>query len=313
MELYKLFTNICRKSLDNLTGMEYNMYVDYCIFSEVIFMRKLLAIALACILMVATLASCAAGLGDPDAINNYTPEVKTITTDKGVFTFEEADGETAILVGYNGKATKDDHVVIPSTFNDRTVTVIGEKAFYSLAAIVEVTIPDTIVEIDKYAFARCTELTAINLPAGLLEIDDYAFAECDKLASVNLGSSITTIGEKAFWGCTALTNITLPATLAEIQDAAFWGCTALTAVEFPASVKTIGTLAYYNCTGIESIKFNKDDITIGEYAFVTEGSTLKDKIDVSNLAEGSKVLEYVNNIAEPAEETEAPETEAPEA
>jgi hypothetical protein len=46
---------------------------------------------------------------------------------------------------------------------------------------------------------------------------------------------------------------------------------------------------------------------------VTEGSTLKDKIDVSNLAEGSKVLEYVNNIAEPAPETEAPETEAPEA
>ena len=273
-------------------------------------MKKYLAIAMAALLLACSLTSCITGQG---SIDDYTPEVDYLVTEQGTFYFEEAEGETAILVKYNGKATKDDHVVIPSTFNDRTVTVIGEKAFYSLAAIVEVTIPDTIVEIDKYAFARCTELTAINLPAGLLEIDDYAFAECDKLASVNLGSSITTIGEKAFWGCTALTNVALPATLTEIQDAAFWGCTALTAVEFPASVKTIGTLAYYNCTGIESIKFNKDDITIGEYAFVTEGSTLKDKIDVSNLAEGSKVLEYVNNIAEPAEETEAPETEAPEA
>jgi hypothetical protein len=84
-------------------------------------------------------------------------------------------------------------------------------------------------------------------------------------------------------------------------------------VEFPASVKKIGTLAYYNCTGIESIKFGSDDIKIGEFAFVTEGSTLKDKIDVSNLAEGSKVLEYVKDIAEPTPETEAPETEAPEA
>ena len=274
-------------------------------------MKKYLAMALAALLLVASLASCIAG--DPDGIDDYTPEVDYLVTEQGTFYFEEAEGETAILVDYNGKATKDDHVVIPATFNDRTVTVIGEEAFYHLASVVEVTIPDTVVKIDKYAFARCTELTAINLPAGLLEISDYAFTECDKLASVNLGSSLISIGEKAFWGCTALNSIPLPATLQTIDDAAFWGCAALTAVEFPASVKEIGTLAYYDCKGIESIKFNKDDITIGEYAFVTDGSTLKDKIDVSNLAEGSKVLEYVNNIAEPAEETEAPETEAPEA
>ena len=274
-------------------------------------MKKYLAIVLAALLLVASLSSCIGA--DPDGIDDYTPEVDYLVTEQGKFIFEEAEGETAILVEYIGNATEDDHVVIPATFNDRTVTVIGEKAFYSLAAIVEVTIPDTIVKIDKYAFARCTELTAINLPAGLLEIDDYAFTECDKLASVNLGSSLLTIGEKAFWGCTALSSIPLPATLQTIDDAAFWGCAALTAVEFPASVKEIGTLAYYDCKGIESIKFNKDDITIGEFAFVTDGSTLKDKIDVSNLAEGSKVLEYVNNIAEPAEETEAPETEAPEA
>ena len=110
---------------------------------------------------------------------------------------------------------------------------------------------------------------------------------------------------------TALTNIPLPSTLETIDDAAFYGCTALTAVEFPASMKKIGTLAYYDCTGIQSIKFGSDNFQIGDYAFVTDGSTLKDKIDMSNLAEGSKVREYVNNIAEPTA-TEAPETEAAE-
>lgn len=269
-------------------------------------MKKYLAIALAAMLLLGSLASCAKA--NPDAIDEYAPEVDYLVTEQGTFYFEEAEGETAILVDYNGKATKDDHVVIPATFNDRTVTVIGEKAFYSLASVVEVTIPDTVIMIDAYAFARCTELTAINLPAGTLEISEYAFAECDKLTSVNLGNSLTTIGEKAFWGCTALSDVTLPDTLATIGDAAFWGCQSLTAVEFPASVEKIGRLAYYECTGIESIKFNKDDIRIGDYAFVLDGSTLKDKIDVSNLTEGSKVLEYVNAIAEPAAETEAPET-----
>lgn len=271
-------------------------------------MKKLLALALASMLLLCSLASCISS--NPDAIDNYTPEVDYLVTDQGTFYFKEAEGETAILVNYNGKATSDDHVVIPAMWGDRTVTVIGDSAFYSLASVVEVTIPDTVVKIDKYAFARCTELTAINLPAGTLEIDDYAFAECDKLATVNLGNALTAIGDKAFWGCTSLADIDLPATLAEIGDAAFWGCSALTAVEFPASVKEIGTLAYYDCAGIESIKFGSDDIKIGEFAFVTEGSTLKDKIDVSNLAEGSKVLEYVSNIADPTPEDE---TEAPEA
>ena len=264
-------------------------------------MKKYLALALAALMLAFSLASCVANQG---SIDDYTPEVDYLVTEQGTFYFKEAEGETAILVKYNGKATKDDHVIIPSTFNGRTVTVIGEKAFYSLAAIVEVTIPDTIVKIDKYAFARCTELTAINLPAGLLEIDDYAFAECDKLATANLGSSITEIGEKVFWGCTSLSEVTLPATLETIGDAAFWGCTALTTVEFPASLKNIGRLAYYNCTGIQSIKFAGDNVTIGEYAFVTESSTLKDKIDVSNLAEDSKVLAYVTDMADPTE-TEA--------
>ena len=272
-------------------------------------MKKYLAIALAALLLACSLASCVNSQG---SIDDYTPEVDYLVTEQGTFYFEEAEGETAILVKYNGKATKDDHVVIPATFNGRNVAVIGEQAFYSLAAIVEVTIPETVVKIDKYAFARCTELTAINLPAGLLEISDYAFAECDKLASVQFGSSLKTIGEKAFWGCTALADATLPATVEVIDAAAFWGCTALTSVEFPATMKRIGTLAYYNCTGIQSIKFASDTVTIEDHAFATKDDNLADKIDVSNLSEGSKVLEYVKALGG-AVETTAPEAETPEA
>ena len=269
-------------------------------------MKKYLAIALAALLLVGSLASCVQA--NPDAIDNYTPEVDYIVTEQGTFYFEEAEGETAILVNYNGKATRDDHVVIPATFNDRAVTVIGEKAFYSLASVVEVTIPDTVVKIDKYAFARCTELTAINLPEGLLEISDMAFAECDKLETVNLGKSLVTIGEMAFANCTALKNIALPATLKTIDEGAFWSCTALTSLEFPASLENIGTLAYYNCTGIaedNSIKFNSGKTAIGDYAFVTEDGNNVDKIDLTGLKD-TAVFEYVHSILDVEEaETEA--------
>mgnify|MGYP003299144204 CR=1 FL=1 len=64
-------------------------------------MKKYLAIALAALLLVGSLASCIGG--NPDGIDDYTPEVDYLVTEQGTFYFEEAEGETAILVDYNGK------------------------------------------------------------------------------------------------------------------------------------------------------------------------------------------------------------------
>lgn len=271
-------------------------------------MRKLLSLALACILLVASLASCAAGLGDPDAINNYTPEVKTITTDKGVFTFEEADGETAILVGYNGKATKDDHVEIPEKFNGRNVVAIGDNVFYNLAAVVEVKIPATVTSVGKFAFANCTELTAITLPAGLLSIGEGAFHGCTKLESVNVGTALETIESFAFMNCPVLKDFALPATLTSIGDFAFAYAKTLTAFAAPAALKEIGTLAFYNCTGLTSIKLSDALETIGDYAFVTEKTTMKAIIDTTSYSADSKAAQYVAAMADTVVEDETAES-----
>ena len=263
-------------------------------------MKKYLALALAVVLLAVGLTSCATGLGDQSAIDNYAPDVDYLITDDGTFYFKEIEGGAAALVNYIGKATKEDRVTVPAAFNDRVVTEIGAEAFYNITALVEVTLPDTIVKIDKYAFAGCSELTAINLPDGALTVEEYAFANCTKLATVDLGESLVSIGNRAFWSCTALAAIDLPDTLTTIGEGAFWKCTGLTALEIPTSVKAIGNLAYYDCTGLESIKLHDGIETLGEFIFVTDGSTLKDKIDLSNLTEDSKVRKYVDAMADPA-------------
>ena len=280
-------------------------------------MRKFLALALACMLLVATLASCAAGLGDPDAINDYTPEVKTITTDKGVFTFEEAAGDTAILVGYNGRATKDDHVEIPAEFNGRPVVGIGDAVFYNLAAVVEVKIPETVTSIGNFAFANCTELESISLPAGTLSIGNNAFQGCTKLASIDLGDALVSIGDFAFSYCSVLVDIALPATLESIGLYAFAYDVALTEFVAPEALKEIGNLAYYNCTGLTSIKLSDTIETFGEFVFVTEKTTMKAIIDTTSYSEGSKAAEYVaamaDTVIEETEANEAKEANEPEA
>ena len=265
-------------------------------------MKKYLAMALAALLLVCSMASCTTGLGG--SIDEYAPEVDYLITDTGTFYFEEGDGETAILVKYVGKATSDDRVVIPATFGDRTVTAIGDEAFYNLAAIVEVTIPDTILDIGEYAFARCTELTEIKLPENVLTIGEGAFIECDALEKVTLNTYLEEIGDKAFNGCTALKDITLPENLLSIGDGAFAFCTSLPSLVVPASVREIGELAYTDCTGIERIEFKSDTVKINAHAFEhADGTNLKDKFVVDGLGAESAVLTYINGLAD------APETE----
>ncbi|MCQ2429408.1 MAG: leucine-rich repeat domain-containing protein [Clostridia bacterium] len=269
-------------------------------------MRKIrvLSAVLAAVLMTCLLASCTANIGDPDAINDYVPEVMTVTTDNGVFTFANGEGDTAILVKYSGKATTDDHVVIPEKFNDRKVVAIGDSAFYHLASIVEVKIPETVESIGAFAFAECTELPSITLPDAVETIGKCAFEGCTKLTEVKFPASLQTIGDFAFANCTALPSVTLPASLTTIGKAAFEYDTALTAIEIPASVTTIGPLCFYDCTGIESIKLTDNITEIGPFCFVTEKSTLKDKIDLTGLDPEGYVAKYVAAIAEPTPETE---------
>ena len=281
-------------------------------------MKKIWALALAAIMLACALASCATGGDTTEAMKDYDQTKDYVIDDKGnTFYFEEAEGESAVLVKYVGKATTGDKVVIPDKFGDRTVTKIGDDAFYNLTAIAEVTIPDTVIAIGAHAFAGCTGLTVVNLPAGVEVIGEAAFWGCTSLTTLNDAdhplTALTTIAKNAFRGCSALAVINggnLPETLETIGDAAFWGCASLTSVEFPESVKSIGALAYYDCTGLTYIKlhngFEKD--SIGQFAFTTETSTLKDKIDLAGIT-NEYVLAYVAAIAEPTEDDTLPEVD----
>jgi hypothetical protein len=243
------------------------MYIDYCNLRRYPFMKKYLAIALAALLLVGSLTSCIST--NPDAIDDYTPEVDYLVTEQGTFYFEEAEGETAILVKYNGKATKDDHVKIPATWGDRTVTVIGKGAFSGKTAIVGVDIPATVTKIDYQAFAGCTGLKEVVLPDGLLEIGKEAFANCSSLASVTFGKSLETVDAYAFWKCGALTTLSFPSTLKTIGDGAFWMCSGLNTVTFPASMDKIGELAFYHCYKLQDVVL-PEGAEMGDYIFAVD-------------------------------------------
>lgn len=91
--------------------------------------------------------------------------------------------------------------------NDRSVTSIGNAAFYGCTGLTSITIPDSISSIGKNSFAGCTGLTDIEIPDSVTSIDQKTFTNCFRLTSITIPDSVSSIGGWAFYGCTSLKDI----------------------------------------------------------------------------------------------------------
>jgi len=193
-------------------------------------------------------------------------------------------------------------VVIPSTItyngNSYNVTIIGNNAFLNRTELNSITLPDTLLSINKSAFSGCSGLTSIIIPSNY--IADTAFQDCTGLTSITIKESVNSIGSSAFFNCSGLTSITvnsnntvyndgngsnciietasnslilgcknttIPNTVIIIGTNAYSGCSGLTSITIPNSVTDIKSSAFQNCTGLTSIIIPDSVTTISGYVF----------------------------------------------
>ena len=124
-------------------------------------------------------------------------------------------------------------IVIPSTYNGKSVTSIGTGAFAG-AAITSVSLPDSITAIGDEAFQGCGGITSVVLPTKLKTIGENAF-RATGLTSISIPEAVTSIGSYAFSGCKKLKSVTLSTGLQHVGNGAFEGCTALNTVDYAGS------------------------------------------------------------------------------
>lgn len=111
----------------------------------------------------------------------------------------------------------------------------------AMAALEEVTLPDTTVGIWSYAFYGNRKLKTVNFPVHFSEsslshsIDGNAFYNCVALKSVILPDNCGELANNCFGNCTALESVTiLNPTPPSCNAYAFSGCTALISIYVPA-------------------------------------------------------------------------------
>lgn len=171
------------------------------------------------------------------------------------------------VTGYTGEYA---NVVIPSSYEGRSVTMIGENAFAENTNIHTVDLPASVADIEQRAFYRCSYLTDIDISKNVSRLGAYAFFECSRLVSygditgvtaipdgvflgckklpaVTLSENATSIGAQAFADCAALREIVIPARVTALNDGLFDGCTSLTKVALPAALTTFGSRVFVDC------------------------------------------------------------------
>lgn len=164
-----------------------------------------------------------------------------------------------------GKA--DQNVTLPDKYFDRPVTSIGVRAFYDNENLTSVTIPDSIIRIERTAFGWCKNLTAVTIPDSVTYIGENAFAACEKISSLNIGNSVISMGRNAFAFCDSLTSVEIPDSVTGIGESAFMQCNELTSVSIGDGVTTIEDHAFQDCPKLTSVTLGDSVTSIGGHAF----------------------------------------------
>lgn len=140
------------------------------------------------------------------------------------------------------------------------------------------TVAANVSEIGSYAFESDKSLTRITLPSTVMIINKNAF-EGSSAEIIFTNPTITQIGEYVFNGYMG-SSINLPSTITTLGNYALAGA-AITSITLPSSVKNIGSYVFAN-TPITQIFISSSVITINAAAFAGCGTLAEIIVDEAN-------------------------------
>lgn len=162
--------------------------------------------------------------------------------------------------GFGGTKTE---FIIPEGVKSISVDAFGD------CKVKKITLPNSLVKIDKEGIAYCPELEEITIPDNVIQIGEGAFESCKKLRSINIPSKLKEIEEVVFNRCIALNTVDMSnaESLERIDDRAFQGCSNLDELFIPPSVTYIANKALPDHT----------DILCKENSYAHEWAIAKDR------------------------------------
>ena len=188
---------------------------------------------------------------------------------------------------------------------------IGGTSFVGYPALTEVSIPDSVIDVDFSPFESTPWLENLKsksdpvivngillyasddfckghvvIPDGVKSIASLTFMDKKSITSVTIPDSVQYISRRAFMGCDQLREVTFGDHVTVIDEEAFKMCISLEKLILPDSLQSIEYSAFNECKNLKSVVFGSHLKTIGRWAFQDCSSLEEVKI--------SDNIEYIN-------------------
>ena len=149
--------------------------------------------------------------------------------------------------------------IIPATYNNRKVTVLGDNCFKNAPNLhtVEFEAPDNITRFADSCFQNCSSLINITLPKLSYQhgLGGACFSGCTSIKEMVIPETQTRIPQSCFSGCVSLMKIKLSTKVAYVETNAFAGCSSLQTLVISDATTEIGVSALPS--GIEMLVLGK--------------------------------------------------------
>jgi len=219
--------------------------------------RKLLALIVAVVLSIGaltTFTACGEKICNHVYSGNTCTECGAHVPSEGLKYTLSTDGDYYIVSGMG--SCMDTELVIPNTYKEKPVKVIGTEAFKGNTKITSLEIHDGVEFVLPYAFKNCTALKSVKFSKTLEVVDWCSFEGCESLIEVDIPNKVNKIEYGAFRECYALEKVSIGSGVKTIGTYAFASCTSLITVNVPSSVKYLGDRIFNNCFKLIEIQNN---------------------------------------------------------
>ena len=130
--------------------------------------------------------------------------------------FEYAEYEDGLqIINITNKEQLVGLCTIPDYYQGKPVRSIAKEVFQECPNLVEVIIPDTIVNIGSYQFCDCNSLTTIRIGKGITYLDTDLYSDSNNLSNLYLTSNTTQISSYTFSKSNMTINIYYDGTIGE--------------------------------------------------------------------------------------------------
>ena len=197
------------------------------------------------------------------------------------------------IIKFNSEKTEETTIYVPGCYVKNryleTISSLESKAFSECINLVNIILPDTIINIGEYAFNNCINLKSITIPESVTNIDNSAFYGCSKLENIYYEGTIEDwcnieFGDlysnpmyyaKHFYMLDEnneyyeVTEIEIPNTITSLRDYQFYGFCYLEELFISNSATSIGLATFFGCNSLKSVVFNGNSNlnSIGSSAF----------------------------------------------